>query len=322
MRANVEDYGLRLSQVPGIDVLLTGHTHTNIPPKKINGAIVSQPRARARLLTRIDLDLEPTDTGWRISSWEGENLSVEGIEPDPEIVNRLSDLHRRVAETLDGPVGETKEEISVANCRISDCAALDLIHRVQLEASGAQLSLASLLSDRTPVLPAGPVTWRWIYSFYIYPNTLVKVPVTGAQVVDILEHSARYYTGFDCATPAGCTVLTDPTVPHYNVDTMAGLTYRVDPTQDVGHRVRDVRIRGRAIDLHQEFTLVCNNYRAAGGGGYPHLAEADPVWQSSEEMTDLIGDFISRTGSWQPEIDSNWWLGPTPVAERPAVAIP
>jgi 2',3'-cyclic-nucleotide 2'-phosphodiesterase/3'-nucleotidase len=317
-----EDFGWRLSKVPGIDVLLTGHSHTNIPPRELHGTIVSQPRARARFLTRIDLDLERTADGWQIASWKGDNIPTTGVRPDPTLVAKMTGLHRRVAETLDGPVGTVGSDVSVAGCRIIDCAALDLVHQVQLEASGADLSLASLLTDRTPDLPAGPVTWRWVYSFYVYPNTLVKVAVTGAEVVEILEHAARYYAGLDCHQTEGCTVLTDPTVPHYNVDSMAGLSYRIDPTREVGHRVRDVRIRGRAIDLHREFTLVCNNYRAAGGGGYPHLADAVPVWQSSEEMTDLIGDFIDRAGDWQPTIDNNWWIGRTVVAEQPAAGTP
>jgi 2',3'-cyclic-nucleotide 2'-phosphodiesterase/3'-nucleotidase len=318
----VEDFASRLSQVPGVDVLLTGHTHKDIPPRQLAGAIVSQPRARARLLTRIDLELERTDDAWRLASWEGRNLPIESVPPDPAILEPMAALHERVVEALDGPVGRADAPVSVAGCRLHDCAALDLIHQVQLAASGADLSLASLLTDRTPDLPAGPVTWRWIYSFYVYPNTLVKVAITGAEIKDILEHAARYYSGLDCDSEGACTLLTDPTVPHYNVDTMAGVSYRVDPTLPVGHRVRDLRIRGRAVDLHHEYTLVCNNYRAAGGGGYPHLADAEPVWRSSEEMTDLIGDFIARSGSWQPEIDNNWWLGPAVTAERTTAVTP
>jgi len=313
-----EDWAWRLSEIPGIDLLLTGHTHTDIPPRMISGTLVSQPHARARLLTRIDLELELGADGWEISSWDGRNIPLEGVASDPVLETSMAALHRRVAEALDGPVGEISQGLSVAGCRLRDCAASDLIHQVQLEASGAELSLSSLLTDRTPDLAAGSVTWRWIYSFYVYPNTLVKVTVTGAQVVDILEHAARYYQGMDCSPDGACAVLTDPSIPRYNVDTMAGVSYRVDPTRPVGKRVHGVRVAGRSINLDQVFTLVCNNYRAAGGGGYPHLADAEPVWRSSEEMTDLIGDFLAKKGSWQPEIDNNWWLGPAVVTERQA----
>ena len=317
-----EDFASRLSEVPGVDLILTGHTHKDIPPRGLNDAIVSQPWARARMLTRIDLELERKNNKWRIASWDGLNLPLKSVSPDPEIQQQMAGLHQRVVAALEGPVGRVSDPVSVAGCRLGDCAALDLIHQVQLEASGADVSLASLLTERTPDLPAGAVTWRWIYSFYVYPNTLVKVAVTGAEIRDILEHAARYYSGLECDPSGGCTLLTDASVPHYNVDTMAGLSYRVDPTQPVGRRVRNLRIRGRAVDLHQRFTLVCNNYRAAGGGGYPHLAEADPVWRSSDEMTDLIGDFIERSGTWRPEVDNNWWIGPALTAERAQAATP
>ena len=58
--------------------------------------------------------------------------------------------------------------------------ALELAPRLLPDRS----ALASLLTDRTPDLAEGPVTWRWIYSFYVYPNTLVKIRLTGAQIME------------------------------------------------------------------------------------------------------------------------------------------
>jgi len=312
-----EDYAWRLTEVEGIDVLLTGHTHRDIPPRLLNGVIVSQPSSHARRLTRIDLDLEHADGHWRIAHWQGENLRTEGVPADRAIVAAIEPLHRRVVAALDGPVGHTTAAVTVKGCRLGDCSALDLIHSVQLDASGAQLSLASLLSDRTPQLEPGAVTWRWVYSLYVYPNTLVVVRLTGRQVRDVLEYAARYYDGLDCAPDAGCTLLYDPRVRHYNVDTMEGVSYRIDPTAPEGERVRDLSYEGRPIDLDASFTLVCNNYRAAGGSGFPHLAKAERVWHSAKEMTDLIGDYLAAHDPWTPHADGNWWLAPRIKGEAP-----
>jgi 5''-nucleotidase, C-terminal domain. len=95
------------------------------------------------------------------------------------------------------------------------------------------------------------------------------------------------------------------------------MTYRIDPTAPPGHRVRDLRYRGRPVDPHASFTLVCNDYRAAGGGGFPHLADAPVVWRSSEEMTDLIGDFLAGHDPWTPAADENWTIAPAIAGERP-----
>jgi 2',3'-cyclic-nucleotide 2'-phosphodiesterase (5'-nucleotidase family) len=311
-----ENFVWRLTQAPGIDLLLTGHTHDDIPPRLVHGVVVSQPAARARMLTRIDLRLTEGDEGWKIVDWKGRNLRTEEAAADTDLVDAMTLLHQRVVSALDGPAGEVTSEVRVDDCRIADCAAVDLLHAVQLEASGAELSLAALLNSHPPRLSAGPVSWRWIHAFYHYPNTLVAVRVTGAQVRDLLEHAARYYDGIRCPPEGGCTVVTDPDIPHYNVDNMSGLQYRIDPTGPEGSRIRDLRFGGLPLDPDDTFTLVCNSYRAAGGGLFPHLAEAEVVWRSSEEMADLIGDYLNNHRPWRPVVDGNWSIGQDVVAEE------
>ena len=312
-----EDYAWRLTQVPGIDLLLTGHTHRDLPPFELNGVIVSQPRSAARLLTRIDLQLVKDSAGsWTIDSWTGRNLVTADATPDAAIEADLGPAHERLLKTLDGPLTHVTNEVTVAGCRLHDCAALDLIHEVQLSASGADVSLASLLSDQTPDLEPGPVQWRWIYGLYVYPNTLVAVRLTGAQIKDVLEHAARFYDGMSCTPDGRCVVHPDPAIPLYNVDSLEGLSYRIDPTRPEGDRVRDLRRHGHPLEPDRVLTVVCNNYRGAGGGEFPHLGDAEIVWRSSRPVTDLLGDWLAGHDPWQPEVDANWLVAPD-LAETP-----
>jgi 2',3'-cyclic-nucleotide 2'-phosphodiesterase/3'-nucleotidase len=310
-----ENFVWRLTAVPGIDILLTGHTHEDIPPRVVRGVFVAQPLARAQMLTRIDLRLERDDQGWNIAERRGENLPVKGVAADTEMTGAFTLAHQRVQTALDAPVGEVTGEVGVDRCRLEDCAAVDLLHEVQIHASGADLSLAALLNSGAPVLHPGPVNWRWIHAFYVYPNTLLAVRLTGAQVRDVLEHAARYYDGLECA-PEGCTVVGDDAIPHYNVDNIAGLDYRIDPTRPEGSRIRDLRFGGLPLDPEAEFVVACNSYRAAGGGLYPHLETAEVVWRSSEEMPDLIGDYLDSHRPWRPVVDGNWFIGRDMVAEE------
>ncbi|RLE31666.1 MAG: hypothetical protein DRJ61_11055 [Acidobacteria bacterium] len=312
-----ENFGDRLARVSGIDLLLTGHAHQNLPPRLLHGTIISQPSSRGRVMTRIDLELNRMGEGpASIVSWHGENIDLAESEVDQVLVEKFEPQHRRVVEALARPLTVVDRAVSVRRCRLRDCAAQDLIHQVQLKASGADLSLASLLTGSTPDLLPGPVTSRWVRSLYVYPNTLRSVKLTGAQVKDVLEHAARYYDGVECPADGPCVIVVDPDVRHYNVDTMQGLSYRIDPTRPEGDRVRDLRRNGHPLDLQADFTMVCNNYRAAGGGGFPHLAEAEVIWRSSEEVASLIDDHLTRLKTWSPEADLNWVIAPEIDGEK------
>ncbi len=140
--------------------------------------------------------------------------------------------------------------------------------------------------------------------------------LTGAQVRDVLEHAARYYDGLECVPEGGCTVVADSAIPHYNVDNMAGVDYRIDPTRPEGSRIRDLRYNGLPLDPEAEFIVACNSYRAASGGFYPHLEAAEVVWRSSEELPDLIGNYLDKHRPWRPVVDGNWVIGRDMVAEE------
>lgn len=306
----IENYADRLSRVPGIDVLLTGHVHRDLPPMLYHGVIVSEPMAHARRLTRIDLKLKKTSGHWKIEDFRGENINVDDTPVDEGIIAEMAERRERVLAFLAQPLTQVDRPVSIRNCRLQDCATLDLIHQVQLEISGAEISMASLLSNRTPDLAAGPVTRNWVSALYTYANSLRTVSVTGAELLDIMEYASRYYAGLDCSGKGPCRLEINPDVRHYNIDSFEGVSYRIDPTAPEGHRVWDVRWHGKPLDLHQEFTLVCNNYRAVGGGGFPHLKGKKILWRSSRLMSDLIADELSKLKEWTALDDDNWVIAP------------
>lgn len=307
--SDLENWAGRLTRVAGVDVLLTGHTHRDVPPHRIGEVIVAQPPSAGQAVTQVELELERVGDSWRVARWRGANLPTAGIDPDPTVTVPLEPLERRLEALLEATVATTTHAVSVAGCRLADCLAVDLIHAVQLAATGADVSLASALSRDTPDLPPGAVRRRWIHALYVYPNTLHAVRVTGAELRDVLEHAARYYDGYRCSGGA-CEVLVDGHLAHYNVDSVAGVSYRIDPTGPEGDRVRDLRHRGAPLDPASVLTLACNSYRVAGGGGFPHLARAERIWSSDRRLTELVEEWLRRRSPWTPTVDGNWWIAP------------
>ena len=315
-----ENYAYRLAQLPGIDLLLTGHSHRNIPPRAFGRTVVAQPGRWAEFVTRVDLDLARVGGSWKVKGWRGENLPTAGEPADPGVVAAVAAEEAAVKAELARPLGELTAPLKVTAVPVGDDPGVDLIHAVQLEATGAQLSLAAPLGGRVE-FPAGPVTPRLAHALYPYPNTLLVVRLTGDQLKDVLEHAVRGWVGVECAE-GGCALQRDREVPPYNFDTLEGATYLVDPTAPRGHRIRGLRVGGATVRPSDVFTVAINSYRGAGGGGFPHLAAAPRVKEIDRPVADLIAEYIARHGKVTPAIADNWSFviplrdvpAPTPAA--------
>jgi 2',3'-cyclic-nucleotide 2'-phosphodiesterase/3'-nucleotidase len=300
-----ENFAWRLAQLDGIDLLLTGHTHRDIPPRALGKTVVAQPGRWAERVTRVDFDLGRKGRGWGVIGWHGENLKTGGETPDPRVVSAVAEAEARVKREFARPLGRLEGPLKVTSLPMSDDPSLDLIHAVQLEASGAQLSLAAPLRGGWLEFPAGVVTPRLAYALYPYPNTLVVVRLTGRQLKDVMEHAVRGWVGLDCGG-GGTRLLRDPDLPPYNYDTLQGATYFVDPSAPVGLRVHGLRVAGRAVQDGDTFTLAVNSYRTAGGGGYPHLAAAPRVTELDRPVQELLVEYFVRHGTITPASDDNW----------------
>jgi 2',3'-cyclic-nucleotide 2'-phosphodiesterase (5'-nucleotidase family) len=302
---DAENFACRLARVPGIDLLLTGHTHRNIPPRTFGDTIVAQPGRWADTVTRIDLDLERLHGKVRIAHWEGHNIPTAEVAPATDVLALAAPAHAHALAVLDERVAELAAPLITGGVPARDDGGVDLIHAVQLEATGAQLSLAAPLAGRRIEFPAGPVTARMAFALYPYPNTLVVVRLTGAQLVDVLEHAVRGWVGVDCRGST-CTALRDPSLPGYNYDTLEGATYLVDLDAPAGHRIRALRVGGALVRPDQEFTVAINSYRAAGGGDFPHLRSAPRVASVDRPMVELILAYCRRHRIINPEPTDNW----------------
>jgi 2',3'-cyclic-nucleotide 2'-phosphodiesterase (5'-nucleotidase family) len=314
--SEAENFAWRVAQIDGIDLLLTGHTHRGIPPRALGKTVVAQPGRWAEFVTRVDLDLTRSGRGWAVAGWRGENLKTGGEKPDPDVVAAVEKAEARVREEFARPIGRLEAPLTVIALPTGDEPSLDLIHAVQLEASGAQLSLAAPLRGGKMQFPAGVITPRLAYALYPYPNTLVVVRLTGTQVKDVIEHAVQGWVGLECGS-GGARLLRDPSLPTYGYDTLEGATYLVDPAAPVGERVRGLRVGGRLVRGDETFTVAINSYRAAGGGGYPHLATAPRVSETDRTMFDLLVEYVVRHGTITPSADENWSFS-VPLAEAAA----
>ncbi len=68
--------------------------------------------------------------------------------------------------------------------------------------------------------------------------------LTGQQVKDALEHSARYFRGYQPGK--SLRGLIDTRIPGYNFDMAEGVTYDVDLTRPFGQRYQNLKFQRTA----------------------------------------------------------------------------
>lgn len=300
-----ENEALRIARkVPGIDVILMGHTHVDIPSLIVNGVLLTQANHWGRHVARVDLYIDKAGArSWKLTAESARTIPVDRAEPDADIV-RLADPYDRETENWLGRViGNSDAELTATQARFADSAILDLIQKVQLEAGQADVSMAASFNPQARI-PMGPITVREIAGLYVYENTLVVVEVTGRQLKDALEHSARYFRAYEPGKPIADLV--DEKVPAYNFDIAEGVDYTLDLTKPFGQRIQNLVFKGKPVTPEQKFKLATNNYRVNGGGGYTMYKDAPVVYRSSELIRDLIIDWVERHKTIPTEPTNNW----------------
>ncbi|HET8771487.1 MAG TPA: 5'-nucleotidase C-terminal domain-containing protein [Gemmatimonadaceae bacterium] len=301
-----------LHEVPGIDVLVIGHTHRELADTTINGALVVQPRHWAGSLAVVRMRFRPAGaTRQQLVSARGTVVPAAGHAEQRAVARAVQRAHEAAVRHSARVIGSTAETWRADSARLRDTPIIDLIQAVQLRASGAQLSSASAFSTAAE-LPAGPITVSDVARLYPYENTLRTLRITGTALRAYLEHSARYFVVVEDSTTGALRAAADPSIPGYSYDIVAGVDYTIDLARPAGSRITALTFEGRDVAPTDTFTLAVNNYRASGAGGYDMLRDAPVVERGTTEIRQLLIEDVRRRGTLQPDdvFTRNWRLMP------------
>jgi 2',3'-cyclic-nucleotide 2'-phosphodiesterase/3'-nucleotidase len=285
-----------------------GHTHREVPSLYINGVLLTQANYWGRHLARVDLYLENDGSKWRIYARSARTIAPDDkVDPDQELLKLGAPYDRETQAWLSRAIGESAADLTAAEARFRDTAILDLIQRVQLEAGKADVSMAASFNPEARIAK-GSVTVRDIAGLYVYENTLVVLEVTGQQLKDALEHSAKYFRAYEPGKSAADLV--DEKVPAYNFDIAEGVTYELNIARPIGQRIEKLQFHGKPLARDQKLRLATNNYRVNGGGGYTMYKGAPVLYRSSQEIREMIIDWVERHKTIPTEPTNNWRIVP------------
>ncbi len=288
---------------PQIDVLLLGHTHTEIKEMFENGVIISQADKFGDMLSMVDLEMERNQGKWVIIKKSAKTISVKDVEADKELMEKLKAENENTINYVNSSVGQSNDELIAKSGRTKDTAIIDLINYVQMQTTGADISATSLFNEDA-IIPKGKVSIANIAGLYLYENTLFSIKVTGKQLKEYMEMSSMYYSNFD----ENGKLVINKKVPGYNYDMFSGVDYQIDIKEAQGNRIKSLKFKGKNIKDTDTFTLALNSYRQSGGGGYEMLKGSPIVYSKNESIRDLLIDYIQKkeTISQNDFFKKNW----------------
>jgi 2',3'-cyclic-nucleotide 2'-phosphodiesterase/3'-nucleotidase len=303
-----ENQGLEICEkVTGIDVLLTGHQHKIVENRVINNVLMLQPGSHGRYVGVVSIVMKYADK-WMIKSKSSRVVPVKEASEDSGVISIIKEYEKRAQLWLDKPIGVIKGGMEIENplkARLKESAMAEFINKIQMKASGASISCVSLFLEDIKGLKE-KVTMRDIVSNYIYPNTLRVIRVKGHDIKAALERSASYFERYNGKEVRVKKKEGSDAFQPYNYDMWEGIEYRLNIAKEEGNRVEDLKYMDKPLNLEEEFEVVMNNYRAAGGGEYKMFKDKPVVKDVPTDVSELIANYIIEEGSISTKVNNNW----------------
>ncbi len=295
--------------VPGFDIIFCGHDHRELDTILINSAgekvLVLNPGSHARNVALVEIRKTTTENSQNTLSLTGEIVDTRHFTSDRTFERTFNDYFVTAKEYTEQPVGELAIALDSREALFGPSSFTDLVHQVQLDITGADISFTAPLSMDAR-LPKGIVRVKDLYALYRYENSLFTMRLTGKEIVDYLEYSyGRWFNTMKNEDDYLLLYRTrqdgKPVVsyrsaayslryPCYNFDSARGIHYTVDVSKKPGNRITvQFLANGNAFDENKTYTVAVNSYRGSGGGG--HLDEGAGLSGETRKMR-----IISSTG--------------------------
>lgn len=262
-----ENEGYQIASLPGVDAVVTGHSHAEFPSGngtgfyekyagvdgvngKINGTPVTMAGKYGDHLGVIDLNLRYTDGKWSVV---GSKAAIRKIDTkskvaDERITEIAKEAHEGTVKYVRQQVGTTSAPITSYFALVKDDPSVQIVNNAQTwyakkELAGTPEANLPILSAAAPFkagtrgdataytdIPAGPIAIKNVADLYLYDNVTAILKVTRAQLKEWLEMSAGQFNTID-PTSKEPQQLVNPNYRTYNFDVIDGVTYEFDVTQ-------------------------------------------------------------------------------------------
>jgi 2',3'-cyclic-nucleotide 2'-phosphodiesterase (5'-nucleotidase family) len=238
--------------VEGIDLIVDGHSHTELPEGLMVGnTLIAQAGGYDNNVGIVDLVVKNGMVTSKSARLINKEEAAE-LEPDPAITAIIAEVKEANDLITEEFVSENSIELVGERefVRTGETNLGNLITDSMVEFTGADVALTNGGGIRASI-PAGDITVGDVITVLPFGNYVVTIDVTGAEIVEALEHGLSAYPE------------TLGAFPH-----IAGMNVVFDPSQEAGSRVVEVTVGEEELDMEATYSLATNDFLAAGGDDY------------------------------------------------------
>ena len=284
-------------EVPGIDVIVGGHSHTEVRnPKVIGNTLIVQAGEWSKYVGRLDLKIDsdadkvteysyqliPVNMKIRVryNNKEYYMYADRGYVEDNEILEAIRPYTEKVTRLLSQPVGEALVKLDGDRnlVRFRETNLANLVTDSMRAKTRAEIAFQNAGGIRADIAP-GAITYRDILAVLPFGNTLVLMNMTGRQIMEVLNYAATVRSG------------------HGGFLHVSGITW----TNNRG-RAENVTVGDAPVDLEKMYRVVANRFMASGGDGYVMFKQI-PQLDTGFVDADCLRQYIKRAGRVEPKLE-------------------
>ena len=294
----IPDTGMRdvINAVDGIDVVIAGHMHKDVPSETIKNTLITEPHRYGTVVSEVDLTFDINDKKEvKLVKKESKTVPVKELEADKKIAEIYKPYHEKLRELNNVVIGQTENEMvpqetkhGVSAAFSRDTGLSSFINDVEQHYSGADVVTFSFDHQKAR-MNKGDIKKKDIIFNYRYAGGDVTVyELTGKQLKEYMEWSANY---FDTIQPGD-------TEYRYNAerkkskyvtyDIFGGVNYKIDLRNPQGSKIVDLTLAdGKPVTDDMKLKVGMNSYRFAqlnGKGGIWEGQKIPVLWESKVAM--------------------------------------
>ena len=273
-----------LAKIDGVDLVVDGHSHDVFETgyKVEDGATIVSTGEYLKNLGKVTLTIEDHE----VTGVDASLIPAPTVYQDTVTLDTIKTIQTEQDQELSEVIGSTPVDLNGEweDVRTKGTNLSNILCDAMVAATGADVALTNGGGIRASI-EAGDITKKDVVTVLPFGNLVVTKKVTGAQLMEAIEHGLRLYPDFNGGFPQ-----------------VSGCAYTFDPSKEAGSRVVTLTVGGQPVDVKKEYLLATNDFMADGGDGFGMLAEG-PVLTYYGGLEEILISYIHSGATLPAEPD-------------------